>query len=123
VGGGTGTEELTLPGFRHDVCSAIHPLARLSPAFRDLGLDVDWIESPAADAHPFDDGSAVALVRDLRATAAQLGVDGAAYVRLVAPVAPGLDQLARGPVPRAGSEARGRGDACRSRRRGIGVCR
>jgi phytoene dehydrogenase-like protein len=54
IGGGTRTEELTLPGYRHDVCSAIHPLGRPSPAFR--GLDVEWIHSPAALAHPLDDG-------------------------------------------------------------------
>jgi phytoene dehydrogenase-like protein len=102
AGGGTRTEELTLSGFRHDVCSAIHPLAHVSPAFRDLGLDVDWIRSPAASAHPFDDGTVVTLERDLRATAAQFGADGAAYVRLIAPVAHGLDQLARGRFPRAG---------------------
>src|SRR5207249_12096087 len=48
VGGGLRTEVLTLPGFRHDVCSAIHPLARSSPFFRELELGVDWIESPAA---------------------------------------------------------------------------
>ena len=54
VGGGTRTEELTLPGFRHDVCSAIHPLACASPAFRELGLELDFVHSPAACAHPFD---------------------------------------------------------------------
>ena len=52
IGGGMRTDELTLPGFRHDVCSAIHPLARSSPAFR--GLDVDWVHSPAVLAHPLD---------------------------------------------------------------------
>ncbi|MGH3048740.1 MAG: NAD(P)-binding protein, partial [Gaiellaceae bacterium] len=50
AGGGLRTEELTLPGFRHDVCSAIHPLARVSPLLR--GLDVEWIHSPAVLAHP-----------------------------------------------------------------------
>ncbi|HET7572487.1 MAG TPA: NAD(P)/FAD-dependent oxidoreductase [Gaiellaceae bacterium] len=58
-GGGLRTEELTLPGFRHDVCSAIHPLARVSSLFRSL--DVEWIHSPAVLAHPLDDG--VRLVR------------------------------------------------------------
>src|SRR5262249_14981612 len=76
----------------------------------------DWIESPAAAAHPFDDGSAVTLERDLRATAAQLGADGPAYVRLVAPVAHGLDQLERGRFPRAG--LRRMGAAMRSARGG-----
>jgi phytoene dehydrogenase-like protein len=81
IGGGTRTAELTLPGFRHDVCSAIHPLARASPVFRDLELD--WIESPAACAHPFDDGFAVTLERGVGETAAQLGSDASAYRRLV----------------------------------------
>ena len=54
IGGGMRTDELTLPGFRHDVCSAIHPLAQPSPAFR--GLDVEWIHSPAVLAHPLDEG-------------------------------------------------------------------
>src|ERR1700704_4906418 len=55
IGGGLRTEELTLPGFRHDVCSAIHPLARSSIGFRELELDIDWIDSPASLAHPFSD--------------------------------------------------------------------
>src|SRR2546421_6489424 len=63
VGGGMRTEELTLPGFRHDVCSAVHPLARSSTFFRELELGVDWIESPAAVAHPLDDEEAVLLLR------------------------------------------------------------
>src|SRR5919199_5055621 len=70
IGGGTRTAELTLPGFKHDVCSAIHPLARASPVFRRL--DIPWIEPPAACAHPFDDGTAVTLERELEATAGQL---------------------------------------------------
>jgi phytoene dehydrogenase-like protein len=102
VGGGARTEELTLPGFRHDVCSAIHPLARASPAFRDLALDIDWVESPAACAHPFDDERAVTLERDLAATAAQLATDGRAYAEAVAPVARGVAQLVNGRFPRAG---------------------
>jgi phytoene dehydrogenase-like protein len=53
IGGGMRTEELTLPGFQHDVCSAIHPLAPLSPVFRDL--EIEWIHSPAALAHPLED--------------------------------------------------------------------
>ena len=50
--------ELTLPGFTHDVCSAIYPLAVGSPFFRGLGLDVEWLESPSGLAHPYDDVSA-----------------------------------------------------------------
>ncbi len=102
VGGGTRTEELTLRGFRHDVCSAIHPLAAVSPAFHDVGLEVDWVESPAACAHPFDDGKAVTLERDLDATAAQLGEDARAYRRLLGPVVAGVRQVMVGRFPRAG---------------------
>src|SRR6516225_4312045 len=61
IGGGSRTRELTLPGFRHDVCSAIHPLAVASPFFRSLPLErygVEWIYPPAALAHPLDDGAA-----------------------------------------------------------------
>ena len=100
IGGGTRTEELTLPGFRHDVCSAIHPLARVSPAFRDLGVEVDWIESPAACAHPFDGGTAVTLERDVDATAAQLGRDAHAYRVLLEPVVRGVRQFERRRFPR-----------------------
>ena len=53
IGGGMRSEELTLQGFRHDVCSAIHPLAHISPVFR--ALEIEWIHSPAVLAHPLDD--------------------------------------------------------------------
>jgi phytoene dehydrogenase-like protein len=97
LGGGARTAELTLPGFRHDVCSAIHPLARASPVF--AGLDIDWVESPAECAHPFDDGTALLLRRDLGRTASQLGNDGDAYIHLVTPFAHAFRQLARGALP------------------------
>jgi phytoene dehydrogenase-like protein len=90
IGGGTRTAEMTLPGFRHDVCSAIHPLAEASPFFRSLDLGVEWIEPPAALGHPFDDGSALLVGRSLDETAASVG---AGYRELVAPaidVAPDL---------------------------------
>jgi phytoene dehydrogenase-like protein len=87
VGGGMRTDELTLPGFRHDVCSAIHPLGRSSACFSALDLDVEWLESPACVAHPFDDGEAALLVRSVDETAASLGADAAAYRRLVGPLA------------------------------------
>jgi phytoene dehydrogenase-like protein len=83
IGGGMRTDELTLPGFRHDVCSAIHPLGRSSACFRELELDVDWLESPACVVHPFEDAEAVLLMRSVEETAAQLGADAAAYGRLV----------------------------------------
>ena len=85
VGGGCRTAELTLPGFRHDVCAAVLPFARKSPAFRDLGLEVEWIDPPAPAAHPLEDGDAVVLERTLDATAQGLGADATAYRRLVGP--------------------------------------
>jgi phytoene dehydrogenase-like protein len=82
VGGGCRTAELTLPGFRHDVCAAILPLARVSPAFR--GVELEWIDPPAPAAHALAD-DAVVLERTLEETAAGLGVDGATYRGLVEP--------------------------------------
>lgn len=93
IGGGTRTSELTLPGFRHDVCSAIHPLGRASPAFREIGLDLEWIEAPVEAAHPLDDGTAVVLERSIDATADQLGPDGGAYRSLFRPLAQAWDQI------------------------------
>jgi phytoene dehydrogenase-like protein len=69
---------LTLPGFRHDICSAIHPLAAASPFFRSLDLEVEWIESPAALAHPFDDGTALLVERSPQTL-------GPEYAKLVGP--------------------------------------
>ena len=66
IGGGTRSAELTLPGFVHDVCSAIHPMAVGSPFFRSLPLErhgLEWIYPPAPLAHPFDDGGAAMLER------------------------------------------------------------
>ena len=83
IGGGTRTEELTLPGFHHDLCSAIHPLARSSSVFRELGIE--WLESPACLAHPLDDEEAILLVRDVDETAAGLGDDS--YRRLAGGIA------------------------------------
>jgi phytoene dehydrogenase-like protein len=88
IGGGTRSAELTLPGFMHDVCSAIHPMAIASPFLRDLPLErhgLEWID-PAPVAHPLDDGSAAMLERSLEATAAGLGADGRAYERLLRPL-------------------------------------
>jgi phytoene dehydrogenase-like protein len=98
VGGGMRTAELTLPGFLHDVCSAVHPLGRSSPAFSawplaDHGLE--WIEPPVAIAHPLDDGSAALVRRDLDATAASLGEDGERYARFIGPIARDWDLIAR----------------------------
>jgi phytoene dehydrogenase-like protein len=88
IGGGTRTAELTLPGFHHDVCSAVHPMGILSPFFRQLPLaehGLEWISPPASVAHPLDEGPAVMLRRSLDATCEGLGVDGRSYRRLVAP--------------------------------------
>jgi phytoene dehydrogenase-like protein len=96
VGGGTRTAELTLPGFRHDVCSAIHPLGFGSPFFRMLPLTehgLEWIHPEAPLAHPFDDGTAVLLERSVDATAAGLERDAAAYRRLMAPLVRSADAL------------------------------
>ena len=89
VGGGTRSAQLTLPGYVHDVCAAIHPLGVGSPFFRSLPLHkygLTWIEPPALLAHPLDDGTAVLLHRSLRATARGLGPDGGAYRRLMQPL-------------------------------------
>ena len=78
VGGGTRTAELTLPGFRHDVCSAIHPLAVGSPYLRTLPLEqfgLELLEPAIQAAHPLDDGTAAVLLRSLDETAEGLGVD------------------------------------------------
>ena len=82
VGGGMRSEELTLPGFTHDVCSAIHPLGRDSPLFRDLELPIAWVQPEAPTAHPLDDGTAVTTERSILATAEQLGEDQSSYHRL-----------------------------------------
>lgn len=97
IGGGARTCELTVPGFLHDVCSAIHPMALASPFFRTLPLDrygLEWIQPPAPLAHPFDDGTAVVLERTVDDTAAALGADGARYRDLFAPLVRDWDRIA-----------------------------
>jgi phytoene dehydrogenase-like protein len=89
IGGGTRSDALTLPGFVHDVCSAIHPMGIASPFFQSLPLKdfgLEWIHPPAPLAHPLDDGIALVLRRSIDDTAAGLGGDGAAYRRLFAPL-------------------------------------
>lgn len=88
IGGGAKTQELTLPGFQHDVCSAIHPLGILSPFLASVPLEkrgVEWINPPLALAHPFDDGTAAALEAGLERTAARLAPDAAKWRSLFAP--------------------------------------
>ena len=87
-GGGTRSAELTLPGFLHDVCSAVHPLGILSPWFRSLPLaehGLRWVQSSVSVAHPLDGEPAVLLRRSLDETSAELAGDARAYRRLVAP--------------------------------------
>jgi phytoene dehydrogenase-like protein len=87
-GGGARTEELTLPGFRHDVCSAVHPLAYASRFFREFGLTkrVEFAVPELSYAHPLDGGRAALAWRDLDRTVDGLGADGDAYRRLMGPL-------------------------------------
>lgn len=88
VGGGTRSAELTLPGFLHDVCSAVHPMGVLSPFFRRLPLEehgLSWLRPAASVAHPLDDRDAVLIYKSVERTAEGLGADAAAWKRLVAP--------------------------------------
>jgi phytoene dehydrogenase-like protein len=96
-GGGLRTMELTLPGFHHDLCSTVHPLAAGSPFLRALPLaarGAELVHSAACLAHPLDDGSAVLLRRSPDETAAGLGEDADPYLRLFAPLAARWDELA-----------------------------
>jgi phytoene dehydrogenase-like protein len=88
VGGGCRSAELTLPGFVHDVCSAVHPFGAASPYFADMPLGehgLEWVHPDAPLAHPLDDGAAAVLERSLGATAAGLGHDGDAWRALIGP--------------------------------------
>jgi phytoene dehydrogenase-like protein len=101
IGGGTRTAELTLPGFKHDVCSAIHPAAIASPFFDEIDLDVDWVQPPIPFAHPLDDGQVAVLHRSVDETAAGLGEDEDRYRDLMAPFVERIDKMidvALGPV-------------------------
>lgn len=89
IGGGLRSAALTLPGFVHDICSAIHPLAAASPFFESLALDqhgLEFIYPDIAAAHPFDDGTAAVLKGSVLETAFKLGADKDAYVRLLKPL-------------------------------------
>lgn len=97
-GGGLRSAELTLPGFVHDVCSAIHPLGRYSPFFNSLPLHehgLEWIYPELELAHPFDNGSAAVLNRSIQATAASLGGDAENYIKLITPLTNAWDDIAR----------------------------
>ena len=97
VGGGARTEELTLPGFRHDPCSAVHPLGIGSPVFKTMPLQrhgLEWLHAELPMAHPWDDGTAAVLSRSVAETAASFGPrDAGTYRRLVAPFLGKWDSL------------------------------
>jgi len=97
IGGGVRSAELTLPGFVHDVCSAIYPFGYGSPFFATLPLaahGLEWIHPAAPLAHPLDDGTAVLLERSIEKTGEHLGRDAGAYRGLMEPLAEKWSQLA-----------------------------
>ncbi len=93
IGGGLRTRELTLPGFQHDVCSAIHPAAVTSPFFRSIGLleALDWITPEASYAHPLEGQQSPIAWHDLERTVEHLGADGPLWRRLMAPLVERID--------------------------------
>jgi phytoene dehydrogenase-like protein len=103
-GGGCRSAALTLPGFVHDICSAVHPFAVGSPVFRALPLaahGLEWIEPPVMVAHPLDDGGAACVYRSVDETAHGLGSDGTAYRDLVQPLVdrwPLIEDAVLGPL-------------------------
>jgi phytoene dehydrogenase-like protein len=103
IGGGVRSSALTLPGFVHDVCSAVHPFAAASPFWRTLPLTdygLEWVQPTLMLGHPFDDGSAVTIERSVDATALSLGADADAYRRMIGGVVrdwPRLERAVLGP--------------------------
>jgi phytoene dehydrogenase-like protein len=98
IGGGTRSKELTLPGFVHDVCSAIHPLGYGSPFFRMLPLEeygLEWVHPSTALAHPLNDGTAILLSHSIEDTTATLGADANAYQSLMTPLVKNWDAIVR----------------------------
>ena len=96
IGGGARSAELTLPGFVHDICSAVHPLAVCSPCFEQFPLSehgLEWVHPDAPLAHPFDDGTAAVLERSISRTASNLGTDGEAWRALFEPLAAAWPRL------------------------------
>ena len=96
IGGGTRSAGLTLPGFVHDIGSAIHPLGYASPFFSTLPLEehgLEWVHPSAPLAHPFDDGTAAILERSVEETGKTLGPDAGAYRRLMGPLARDFDRI------------------------------
>lgn len=104
IGGGTRSSALTLPGFLHDICSAVHPMAVASPFLRSLPLaqhGLEWIYPRYALAHPFDDGTAAVLQSSIDETCRSLSKDGDRYRKLISPLAGSWDVLGErilGPV-------------------------
>lgn len=104
LGGGVRSAELTLPGFVHDICSAIHPFAAVSPAFKAMPLaahGLEWVMPPAMLAHPFDGGRAAVVLRSVDETALALGADAHAYRRLMQPIVAGwprIEEAVLGPL-------------------------
>lgn len=95
-GGGCRTEDLTQPGFHHDVCSAVHPLLIASPFFANIdlaALGVTLCTPKVAYAHPLDGGRAAALIGSVDDTAASLGDDAATYRRLLGPLVRDIDKI------------------------------
>ena len=95
-GGAVRTEDLTLPGFHHDVGSAIYPLGIASPFFRTLPLEkhgLRWIEPDVPVAHPLPNGDALALLHSLSETATLFGADGPAWTKVMQPLVDGVDAL------------------------------
>lgn len=95
AGGGLRSTELTLPGFTHDVCSAVHPAVATSPFFRATGIadTIDWVVPEVSYAHPLDDGSAALAWRDLDRTAEGLGRDGAPWRRMLNPLVRDIERV------------------------------
>ncbi|MFD3000921.1 phytoene desaturase family protein [Pontibacter toksunensis] len=104
IGGGLRSAELTLPGFVHDICSAIHPLAAESPYFKTLPLEahgLEFIYPPMAAAHPFENGTAAVLSKSIEETANKLGKDERSYLKLIKPLVrdwPYIAKAALGPL-------------------------
>jgi len=97
AGGGCRSAELTLPGFVHDVCSAVHPFAVVSPFFKTLPLQahgLEWVVPPVMAAHPLDTGPAGLLYGSVEQTATRLGRDGPAYRRLFGPLVESWPKIA-----------------------------
>ncbi|MDE0600890.1 MAG: NAD(P)/FAD-dependent oxidoreductase [bacterium] len=113
IGGGSRTAELTLGGFRHDVCATAHPLGRGSPVFRRLPLakyGLRWVHPPTALAHPLDDGEVVVLGRSVEETSEGLGADGVRYRRRIEGIDrawPGIEDRFLGPALGSASDPLG----------------